>query len=147
MATYLGLSITTVATINLILQTIAYIILLMGFRFARKNNFSKHGIMMGTATLLIFISLAVVMLASFYSIISAFSFNLYSSMIILHHSLGLVTLIMAIVAILYLRPCGTKRGNQKLGNVRKYMITLITLWSITYFFGIFVYLILYSPFH
>lgn len=144
MATYLGLNLVTAVTINLILQTIAYIILIMGFRFARKNDFHKHGLLMGSATLLNFISLFFVMLLSFYSIISKFSFDLSNSIVILHHSLGALTLIMAIIAILSLRPCGTVRGNKKLGNVRIFMISLFTLWSITYFFGIIIYLTFYT---
>jgi uncharacterized membrane protein YozB (DUF420 family) len=146
MTTYLGLNVSTIAILNLILQTIAYFILLIGFRFARKNNFRKHGMMMGTAILLNLVSLAVVMLPAFYSIITATSFNLKNSITILHHSLGLITFIMAIVAIAVLRPCGTIMGNKKLGNVKTFMVILFIIWSITYFFGIIIYLRLYSSF-
>jgi uncharacterized membrane protein YozB (DUF420 family) len=147
MATYLGLDVITIAILNLVLQTVAYFILIIGFRFARKNNFRKHGIMMSTAILLNFISLFIVMLSSFYSVISALKqIELNPLIIILHHSFGVITLVMAIIAIITLRPCGSIRGNQKLGNVRKFMITLFTFWSITYFLGIIVYLMLYTAF-
>jgi uncharacterized membrane protein YozB (DUF420 family) len=127
MATYLGLNIATIAAINIILQTIAYFILIVGYRFARKNNFSRHGIMQITATSLIFISLIIVMLSSFYSVVSEFKqITLNPLIIILHHSFGAITLAMSVVAIVTLRPCGSIRENQKLGNVRKFMITLFT---------------------
>jgi uncharacterized membrane protein YozB (DUF420 family) len=145
MATYLGINIATIAAINIALQTIAYFILIVGYRFARKNNFSRHGIMQITATSLIFISLIIVMLPSFYSVVSEFKqITLNPLIIILHHSFGAITLAMSVVAIVTLRPCGSIRGNQKLGNVRKFMITLFTFWSITYFLGIIVYLMLYT---
>ena len=143
MVTYLGLDIATIAMINITLQTISYFILLMGFRFAKKSNFRKHGIMMSTATLLMFISMLIVMLPSFYSIISRFSLDLNTFMIVLHHTLGAIALIMAIIVNLTLRPCGSIMGNKKLGNVRIFMISLFTLWSITYFLGIIIYLRLY----
>jgi uncharacterized membrane protein YozB (DUF420 family) len=141
MAVYLGLDIKTVATISLVIQTLAYFVLLIGFAFAKKKNFQRHKRTMSVATLLNFVSLFVVMLPSLYSIISGISLatvSLNSLIIILHHSLGLITLIMASLAIL--RPCGSI-----VKNVKILMVTIFTLWSITYFLGVGVYLMLYLP--
>lgn len=146
MASYLGLGIATVATISLSIQTIAYALLLTGFVFARKKSFQRHGRLMTAATALNFVSLAVVMLPSFYSIVSSVSFTGISSIqsiIILHHSLGVVALAMA--AIVVLKSCqwlGEKIGD-RIGRLRNYMIPLLIIWSSAYFLGLFVYLMLY----
>ena len=71
---YLGIGITNAAAISLILQTIAYIILLAGFIFAKKKDFKIHKKTMIIATLLNFASLFIVMLPSLYAIISGISF-------------------------------------------------------------------------
>jgi len=141
MAAYLGLDLLTVVKINVIIQTIAYLFLIVGFNFARKKNFNKHKIMMVIATLLIFVSLAIVMLPSFYSIVSGIpiaTINFFTSIIIFHHSLGVITLIMA--ALVLLRPCV---WIEKFWKRRYYMIVLFIFWSITYFLGIFIYYSLY----
>ena len=147
MAAYLGVDIYTIATIDILIQTIAYLILIMGFLFARKQNFRRHGLFMGIATLLVFMSLFVVMLPAFYSLVSGISterMQLPISISVIHHILGVTSLAMAVVAIVVLRPCGSVRGNKKLGNVLKYMRLLLTFWSITYFLGIVVYLMFYT---
>lgn len=136
----------TLATINIVIQTAAYLMVLVGFSFARKRNFKNHGILMMTATLLIFVSLFLVMWSVFYSTLSGISFqnvDIISSIIILHHTLGLITIVMALIAIATLRPCGSVMGNQRFGGVRRFMISLITLWSITYFLGLIIHIILY----
>jgi len=132
------------ATINIIIQTIAYILVLIGFSFARKGNFKKHGILMMAATLLIFVSLFLIMISVFLSTVEGILiFDPISSLIFLHHSVGLITIIMALVAIAILRPCGSIKGKQKFGGVRRYMIIMLTLWSITYFLGLIIHFILY----
>jgi uncharacterized membrane protein YozB (DUF420 family) len=141
-----GIDLFTLATIDDVIETIAYVLVLLGFYFARKNNFKRHGILTMTATLLVFVSLFLVMLSVFYYTISGISLSnidLISSIIILHHSLGLITIVMSLVSISTLRPCGSIMGNQKFGGVRRYMLTLITIWSITYFLGLIIHLILY----
>jgi uncharacterized membrane protein YozB (DUF420 family) len=42
MATYLGIDLMTAATISLTIQTIAYVILIAGFIFAKKKDFEIH---------------------------------------------------------------------------------------------------------
>jgi len=103
MATYLGLDLFTVGRISTIVQTIAYFLLILGFNFARKKNFTRHKNFMTIATALSFISLVVVMIPSFSSIISGISLstlNSLSSITILHHSLGVLALVMAALVIL-----------------------------------------------
>lgn len=141
MATYLGIGITTVATISLILQTIAYLVLIIGFTFARKKNFRRHKRVMSVATLINLTSLFIVMLPSFYSIVSGISFPSISSIsliMIVHHSLGLLSLVLASIVIL--RSCMSITKNRKI-----LMLTIFSTWSLAYFLGIYVYLILYYP--
>lgn len=141
MATYLGIDIATVATVNVLLQTAAYLLLIRGFLFARKKNFRRHKMIMSIATSLNFISLAVVMLPSFYSIVSKISLpemNSFSSIVVLHHLIGLSALILA--SLVVLRSCGSIIKNTKL-----LMITIFTLWSVGYFMGLTVYYLLYFP--
>ena len=139
---YLGIGITNAAAISLILQTIAYIILLAGFIFAKKKDFKIHKKTMIIATLLNFASLFIVMLPSLYAIISGISFATISSIsfiIIFHHSIGLITLVMASLVIL--RGCSSI-----VKNTRILMITIFTLWSLSYFLGIYIYSMFYLPF-
>ena len=136
----------SIALLNLILQTIAYIILIAGFRFARRGDFKKHGTLMAIATLLTFISLISVMLPVFYSIASGIpsaGIDTLNLITIIHHSLGMISFVMAIVAIASLRPCGSIMGNKKFGGVRRYMRSLFILWSISYFTGVIIYLMFY----
>ncbi|OGI12433.1 hypothetical protein A3K64_04265 [Candidatus Micrarchaeota archaeon RBG_16_36_9] len=101
---------------------------------------------MVTATLIVIISLFLIMFSVFYSTIIGFSFSnidLISSLIILHHTFGAITILMAIIAIATLRPCGSKIGNERFGGVRRYMISLIIIWSITYFLGLVIHFLLY----
>jgi uncharacterized membrane protein YozB (DUF420 family) len=138
---YLGIGTTNVATISLIIQTVAYIVLIVGFTFARKKNFTVHKKIMSSATLLNFASLFVVMLPSFYAIVSGISLSTISPtsfLIIFHHSIGLITLLLASLVIL--RGC---RSIVK--NTRILMIVIFILWSIAYFLGIYVYIMLYLP--
>ena len=139
---YLGIGIANAAVISLIIQTIAYVILIVGFTFAKKKNFKIHKRTMIIATLLNFISLFVVMLSSFYSIVSGISFaaiNSFSLITIFHHSVGLITLVLAFLVVL--RGCSSI-----VKNTRMLMIILFVLWSIAYFLGAYLYLSLYQPF-
>ena len=138
---YLGIGIANAATVSMIIQTIAYVILIAGFIFAKKKDFKIHKKTMIIATLLNFVSLFIVMLPSFYAVISGISFAAISSssfIIILHHSVGLITLVLASLVIL--RGC---RSIVK--NTRLLMITIFTLWSISYFLGIYIYSMFYLP--
>lgn len=137
---YLGIGIANAATVSLIIQTIAYGILIVGFIFAKKKDFKIHKKTMSVATLLNFASLFVVMLSSFYSIVSgvALTISSFSFVIIFHHSVGLITLVLASLVIL--RGC---RSIVK--NTRFLMITIFTLWSISYFLGIYIYSMFYLP--
>ena len=142
MATFLGINIFTLATVSLFIQTIAYIVLVVGFIFAKKRNFQKHKMIMSSATLLNIVSLVLVMLPSFYSIVSGISFatiSSTSSIIIFHHSIGLIVLVLALLVIL--RGC-----RSIIKNTRILMITIFTLWTITYFLGLFIYLTIYGIF-
>lgn len=142
MATYLGFSIATVAAASLIVQTIAYLILILGYTIARKKRFQKHKKTMAAATLLNFVSLFLVMLPVFYSLVYGISLSTVSTtslIVIVHHSIGLITLVLASIVIL--RGCTSIIKNTKI-----LMITIFTLWSITYFLGIIVYLMFYTPF-
>jgi uncharacterized membrane protein YozB (DUF420 family) len=138
---YLGISIANAAAISLIIQTIAYAILIAGFVFAKKKDFKIHKKTMTVATLLNFASLFIVMLPSFYSIVSGISLaaiSSSSSIIIFHHSIGLITLVLASLVIL--RGCSSI-----VKNTRILMITIFTLWSISYFLGIYIYSMFYLP--
>jgi len=129
------------ATASLILQTIAYVVLIVGFLSARKKNFKTHKRIMSIATLINFVSLFIVMLPIFYSLILGISFatiNSTSSVIILHHSIGLITLVLASLVIL-------KGCRSIIKNTRILMITIFSLWSIAFFLGIYIYAIFYLP--
>lgn len=138
---YLGIGINNLATISLILQTVAYAVLIAGFTFAKKKDFKIHKKTMIIATLLNFASLFIVMLPSLYAIISGISFATISSIsfiIIFHHSIGLITLVLASLVIL--RGCSSI-----VKNTRILMIAIFTLWSIVYFLGIYIYVMFYLP--
>jgi uncharacterized membrane protein YozB (DUF420 family) len=142
MALYLGIGIQTFASISLVLQTVAYLILVIGFVFAKKKNFQKHKKVMASATLLSFVSLIIVMLPSFYAIISGISLAAISSsslLIIVHHSIGLITLVLASLVIL-------KGCRSIMKDTRTLMITIFSLWSIAFFLGVFIYAMFYMPF-
>jgi uncharacterized membrane protein YozB (DUF420 family) len=138
---YLGIGTTNAASISLIIQTITYVILIAGFIFAKKKDFKIHKKTMITATLLSFVSFFIVMLPSFYAVISGISLASISSIpfiIIFHHSIGLITLVLASLVIL--RGC-----TSVVKNTRILMVTIFSLWMITYFLGIYVYVMLYLP--
>ena len=139
MAAYLGFDIGTVALANLTLQTIAYLILILGFVIAKKKRFQKHKKVMAAATLLNFISLFVVMLPVFYSLVYGISLPAISTtntIVIIHHSIGLITLALASVVIL--KSCALIK------NTKLLMLTIFTLWSITYLLGVAIYLTFYT---
>ena len=144
MVTYFGLDLLTSVKINMVLQTAAYLLLLAGCYFARKKIFSKHKIIMTTATVLIIASLAIVMLPSFYSVVSGISpatissINSLTLLIIFHHSLGLIALVMALLVTV--RSC---YKIDTLWNRRKHMLVLFTIWSVAYFLGVVIYFLLY----
>jgi uncharacterized membrane protein YozB (DUF420 family) len=139
MAAYLGFDIGTVALANLTLQTIVYFILILGYAIARKKRFQKHKKIMAAATLLNFISLFVVMLPVFYSFVYGISLptiNSTNTLVIVHHSIGLITLALASVVIL--KSCSLIK------NTKLLMLTIFTLWSITYLLGVVIYLMFYT---
>lgn len=126
------------ALISIVIQTIAYFFLVIGVIYIKRNNIRKHKITTIIATLVNSSSLFIVMLPSFYSFISAKVNSILSITIVIHHSFGLAALVMA--SLVVFRPCQWIR---KFWSLKKYMIVLFIFWTVAYFLGIVVYLMLY----
>jgi len=145
MAMFLGLDILTIARLDLALQTVAYALLLVGFYFAFvRKDFTRHKKIMTSVTTVAVVLIVIVMLPAFLSALSqALAGGLLSSfpsdIIIFHHAIGLVTIALALVTTLYSCDWANAFVDKK-----NYMLTLFSLWTLTFLIGIYVYFVLYG---
>jgi len=145
MATFLGIDILTIARLDITLQTVAYALLLTGFYFAFvKKDYTRHKKLMTSATLIAVALLVVVMLPAFLSVLSqpsagGFMPTALLDVIIVHHGIGLVTIALAVITTLYSCDWANAFVDKKI-----YMLTLFSLWTLTYLLGIYIYFVLYG---
>jgi uncharacterized membrane protein YozB (DUF420 family) len=146
MSGFLGTAASSLADANLLLQVVIYILLVGGVISAKKNNFSRHGLLMGIAVLLGFASLILVMgpslIRSFKPIIEI-EYGFGSIIILVHAIVGAIALVMGVAAILSLRPCGKVRGKRRFGNVKKFMDAMFGVWTLSFILGVTIYAIFY----
>ncbi len=133
------LSTSTIATITVVAQTIAYACLILSVHFARKKNFPTHGKFSAFAFAINLVTVLLVMIPSILNL-SRVQNDTFTTAA-LHGFVGLSALTMA--ALLLVKSCGWVG---KFVNLKNYMRALFVLWSIAYFGGLVMYISIYQPF-
>ena len=146
MSGLLGTAASSIVDMNLLLQVVIYILLVAGVVSAKRGKFRRHGLLQGAAVLLGSMSLILVMgpslLRNFSGIITT-SFGLGSPLTLLHAIVGALSLVMGWISVLALRPCGKVRVKRGLGPVRRYMLLMFAVWTLSFILGITVYSFFY----
>jgi len=122
------------ADINLILQAVIFLLLILGFAFARRRNIALHGTIMRIVALLNLVSISVVMAPSLFVNIAL--------LLDLYPTLGVTTLTHAIIGGSG-SALGTTWAFRKSRSVRPWMIATIILWLVGFSFGIANYVLGY----
>jgi uncharacterized membrane protein YozB (DUF420 family) len=129
--------------LNLILQILIFLILLTGAYYAkRKIQYQIHGKIMALAVALNALSIMIVMgprLIESLSFLTSTVSQSRSQMTFLHPVLGGIAELLGIVAVLTLRPCGSKMGSR----VRLVMRITFMFWAVAFLVGLAVYLAFY----
>lgn len=132
------------AEANLVLQIVAFAVILVGYYFKRMRKYILHGRTMLIALVLTLISLFLVMLPSFLSLgesIATSTLTTVSLVVLVHASLGSVVEVLAIFLV------GSWRLQKSTANCirrKKVMRVTIILWTATFILGVFLFLLLYT---
>lgn len=143
---FLGTAASSLVDTNLLLQMVIYILIVGGVMFERKGNFRRHGMMMGSAVVLGSVSLILVMgprLLGSFGEITGGSYGLGSPLTLIHAIIGSVALAMGWIAVLTFRPCGQVRQKRVIGKVSRYMLIMVTLWTLVFILGLTIYIYFY----
>jgi uncharacterized membrane protein YozB (DUF420 family) len=130
--------------LSLLLQIIAFLILLIGYGYKMKGKFKMHGSFMGAAVILHALSFLLVMLPSFlvgFEFFTTETHNLGVQTTLLHAVTGAIALILGIgiVAAWAFQPSDTAACSKR----KRLMNVTILLWVVSLIFGTATYLILY----
>lgn len=128
------------AEANLVLQIVAFAIVLVGYSFKRMRRYIQHGWIMLTALILTFISLFLVMLPSLLGFGESIPVSTFTVALV-HASLGSVVVVLAIFLV------GSWRLQKSTANCirrKKVMRVTIILWTVTFILGVELFLLLYA---
>ena len=126
--------------LNLLYQVGIFLLVLTGFRFARRKNYDNHERRMLPAIGLVAISFFVWMAPSYVKYFNLVLTEFYAPGIIItniHVILGIVTGILATYIVALMKLDLPERFKVK--NVRRLMRTTLTLWTLTFIFGVSFY--------
>jgi uncharacterized membrane protein YozB (DUF420 family) len=134
MPSLLGTRASLQADINLILQSVIFLLLILGVLFARRRDIASHGRVMRIVAFLNLVSISVVMAPSLF-------INLFP-LLTFYPTLGATTLTHAIIG-----GCGSALGTtwafRKFRSVRPWMMATMVLWLAGFSFGIANYILGY----
>jgi uncharacterized membrane protein YozB (DUF420 family) len=130
--------------INLILQIVTFIIIVVSVVYKNKRKFKTHAGLMGTAVILLVVTLFAVMLPSFrnnYDYFTTATSELRVQTTWIHMILGAITLILGIVLVIawVLQPSNIAGCSRR----KRIMDITILLWFISLMFGIATYILFY----
>ena len=129
--------------LNLILQILIFLILLTGAYYAKRRiQYRIHSKIMALAVALNALSIVIAMgprLVGSLSFLTSTMTQSRSQMTFLHPVLGGIAELLGIIAVITLRPCGSKMGSR----VRQLMRTTFMLWAAAFLVGLAVYLAFY----
>jgi uncharacterized membrane protein YozB (DUF420 family) len=130
--------------INLILQIVMLIIVVVSLVYKNKRKFKTHAELMGTAVILLVVSLFAVMLPSFnrnYDYFTTATSELGVQTTWIHMILGAITLILGIILVIAwaLQPSNIAACIRR----KRIMDITVLLWFISLMFGIATYILFY----
>lgn len=139
-----GTNAVLITDINLLIQIIAFILILVGLGYKTKGKFRNHGFVMGVAVVLHLTSFLIAMGPSF---LNGFEFFTTDTSLTgvqtmwVHAVTGAVALVLGILLVLawIVRVSDIKACIRK----KRFMDVTILLWSISLIFGIVTYLLFY----
>jgi uncharacterized membrane protein YozB (DUF420 family) len=139
-----GMSYVELAETNLVLQIVAFVMVLMSYWFKRMKKYILHGRTMLVALVLTLASLFLVMLPSFLSLSESIIASTVTTAFLLamvHASLGLVVEVLAIFLV------GSWHLQKSTSNCirrKKVMRVTMILWTATFILGVLLFLLLYT---
>ncbi len=122
--------------LNLVFQIVIMVILFAGAYYARRRrDFKLHGGVME-------VSIVFVMAPRLFGALSYLVSTLVqvpTELAVVHPVLGGLAEILGVIAVVRLRPCGSKMGT----STRTLMRTTIVIWTLAFLFGLSVYVAFY----
>ncbi len=129
--------------LNLVFQIVIMVILFAGAYYARRRrDFKLHGGVMEVALILNLVSIVFVMAPRLFGALSYLVSTLVqvpTELAVVHPVLGGLAEILGVIAVVRLRPCGSKMGT----STRTLMRTTIVIWTLAFLFGLSVYVAFY----
>lgn len=128
------------AEANLVLQIVAFTMVLMSYWFKRMKKYILHGRTMLIALVLTLISLFLVMLPSLLSFGESIPVSTFTVALV-HASLGSVVEVLAIFLVGSWR---LQKSTVNCSRRKKVMRVTIILWTATFILGVLLFLLLYT---
>jgi hypothetical protein len=140
---FLGTGAGLLADLTLLVELIFYFVLCLGVAAQLLKRYKWHDWLQAPVVVLNLAFIGLVMLPSFAGVLGQLPAGLVKAPILvalLHGALGLTTEAMSIYCLL----AGFKILPRKVGTLRYFMWAAFTLWTITIFFGVGVYVVWYA---
>jgi uncharacterized membrane protein YozB (DUF420 family) len=133
-----------ITDINLLIQIIAFILILVGFGYKTKGKFRNHGVVMGAAVILHLISFLMAMAPAFFRHVEFFTTDtslMGVQTMWVHAATGAIALVLGIVIVVawVVRVSDIAACTRR----KRFMDVTVLLWLISLIFGIATYLNFY----
>jgi hypothetical protein len=132
------LNVKTLALANLTIQVLLIIILSGAVFLAKKKNLGKHCMIVRSAVIVQIIAIALIMLPSLLGYVENVKPNLFLGEMLLHHTIGIVL----VVVWIYINLVFTGRMRSSI-NLKTIMRLALMLWIISLLLGIHMYTKIY----
>ncbi len=143
----MALTILAVATATLAVQIVVFVLLILGYQFKRQLQYRKHGAAMASAVIVHAVSIFVVMIPSFSSIVSpTVVLPEPQQLIYAASAIHAVTGVLAFLLGLWLVVAWRFGSNvERCLRRKKVMLITLALWLTALILGIVLYAVFYVP--